>query len=467
MKSKNILRETALKIKNNRYNSSLGVLPILSLIVFISISLLLPITSIAQKIWTINMCLDYAIENNIDLNVAYNGVDRQEINLFESKIQMLPDLNLGSGVNINFGRNIDGNTNNVTYDRTVANSYWASTSVDVFQGLVQQNTIKYNKYLLSASQEQAKYVKNTLILNVLTSYYTVLYSKGLTDVAISQVALSEMQYKRMQKLVDVGRESPITVQELESQWAEDKLSLTLAQNNYNKTILELKHLLRLDTKEFFTIDTTTSDNYSLLLRPEVDSLFDVATQILPEIKEQQYLYKASEKDLAVAKGNLMPRIYMSAGFNTGYFDGDTMSFNSQIENNQNQIVNLGIVIPIFNRGSVYSKIKRKRLAVENQQLSLQKQKDNLYTQIWNAVDDVQASENEFKSARELYEFSELTLKNVTSKMEKGLASTTDYEASKQRFIFAKASLLRARLIYVMRQQMLEFYRTGTWDHLMQ
>ncbi len=50
-------------------------------------------------------------------------------------------------------------------------------------------------------------------------------------------------------------------------------------------------------------------------------------------------------------------------------------------------------------------------------------------------------------------------------MENGLASTTDYDVAKQRFISAQATLLKAKLIYLMRKQMLEFYRKGNWNHL--
>jgi outer membrane protein len=167
----------------------------------------------------------------------------------------------------------------------------------------------------------------------------------------------------------------------------------------------------------------------------------------------------------MAKGGISPRIYVSGGFNTGYFDGDTLGFNTQINNNQNQWVNMGITIPIFNGASVYSRIKRKKIAVFDSELNLQKQREDLYTEIWNAIDDLQSAESEYQASIELYGFSKLTLQNVTKKMEKGLAGPTDFEAAKQRFVNAEATLLKSKLVYIMRRQMLEFYRTGNWGHL--
>ncbi len=423
------------------------------------------ISATAQETWSLVKCIDYAMENNVDLNISFNNAEKQKVTVFESKARLLPTLNIGSGVNYSFGRNIDGNTNTITFDQTMSNNFVVNTSLDLFKGFINLNTISLNKYLLSANKEEATYIKNKLIFDILISYCTILYSKGISEVAQSQLVLSEIQYKRMQKMVDVGRESETTVQELKSQWANDKFRLTIAENNYNKTLLELKQLLRLEVGQTFTIDALGLNSVLSAEKQNIDSLFRKAVNVLPEIKQQEFLFKASVKDLAIAKGGFLPRIYMSAGLYTNYFDGDPLGYSEQIDNNQSQAIGMGINIPIFNKASVYSDIKRKRIAVKDRELLLQKQKDILYSEIWIAVDELQAANNEFQSAKELYDFSELSLKNATKKLEKGLASTTDYEVAKQRFMDAKASLLKSKIVYYMRTQMLQFYKTGNWNHI--
>jgi outer membrane protein TolC len=156
---------------------------------------------------------------------------------------------------------------------------------------------------------------------------------------------------------------------------------------------------------------------------------------------------------------------MSAGYNSNYFDGDTLAYVKQLENNQNQWVNLGISIPLFNHASVYCQRKRKEIALTNQAYELQKRKDLLYAEIVKARDELQSSENEYHASMESREFNLLSLKNVARKMEKGLAGATDFEASKQRVASAEAAVLKAKLIYIMRKQILEFYNSGNWNHL--
>ncbi len=423
------------------------------------------IIAFSQQTWSLTKCVEYAIGHNIELNQKYNEISNKQINVLESKADLLPNLNLGSGVNLNFGRNIDGNTNTITYNQTLSNNYWIESSINLFQGLVRYNTIGFNSFLLSASKQNALYTKNRLVFSVLTSYYTVLYSAGLQKVAQNQVTLSQMQFKRMQKLVDVGKESPITVQELKSQWANDKLLLTRAQNTTGKTLLNLKQLLRLSATQVFEIDSLNIASLVINPIPNVDSVFNAAVNTMPEIKQQEYLLNASEKDLAVAKGNISPRLYLSAGFATNFFDGDTLGYNTQLTNNQSQRINMGIIIPIFNGASTYSKIKRKQIIIKDRELQLEKRREDLYVEIWKAIYDLQSAENEYKSSVELYDFSKLTLQSTTKKIEKGLASTADFEVSKQYFRSAEAGLLKAKLLYVMRMQMVEFYQTGSWQHL--
>ena len=419
----------------------------------------------AQESWKISDCIDYAMENNLDLNMKYNNIESQEVSLKESKANILPNLNFGSNLELNFGRNVDGNDNSVTYDPTLSQNYYLNSSFTLFQGMMKKNGIRFSKYLLKASEQEAEVEKNQLVFKILSSYYTVLYSQGLRDVAESQVGLSKMQYDRMQKLVEVGKESPIIAQDLESQWASDRLSLTKAQNQYNKTILELKQLLRLNVEQSFAIDTNTTQELILNASNNVDSIFIRAKDILPQLKQQQMLLGASEKNLAIAKGGVYPSLNMNAGYSTGFYDQNSLTYGKQLEENQNQWVGLSLRVPIYNRAVVSSDIKRKRIALKDQKLLFEKQKEALYIEIWNAIEDLQSAEKEYQSSQELHDFSELSLKNVTKKLEKGLANTTEFETAKQRYISAQANLLKSKLVYVMRYQMLTFYQTANWDHL--
>jgi outer membrane protein len=425
----------------------------------------LPIFVQAQEKWTLKQCIHYAVKNNIDLNIQKNRVKQQKINFHESKANLFPDLNLGSDWNVNYGRNIDATTNDITFHQTMSNSYWLSSSVDIFQGFVKQNTIRYQKYLLLAYKEENKKLENQLIFKIITSFYTALYSEGLENVAKNQEQLSKNLYERMMRLVEVGKKSPLLVQELKSQWATDQLNYTIAKNRKEQEFLSLKKLLRLTSKSDFEIDSLEGSHFVLMSELDRDSIFFEALSVLPEMKQQKFLLNAYEKNLAVAKGRVSPRLYMSAGYNTGFYDGAEANYGEQIINNQSQQIRMGVLIPVFNNASTHSNIKRKKIDLDNQTLLLEKEKEQIYATIQNMTDNLKGAEKEYYSSLELLDFANLSFKNISTKMEKGLANATDFETAKQRLSAAKAAKLKAKLSYIMYQQILEFYISGSWNHL--
>ena len=435
------------------------------ILIHLTVFLISTLPLCGQQVWSLTDCVQYALGHNLDLNIQNNLVKTQESNLRESKASLFPSLNIGSGLSFNFGRNIDGNTNAITFDRTVSNNYWVGSSIDLFQGFVRQRTIGFNKYLLAAGKAKGEVVKNRLIYDIISAYYVSRYSAGLTNVAARQVTLAKMQYERMKKLVDIGKESPLMAQDLKSQWAADQLNLTKAANQEREKLLELRQLLRLTQHIEFAIDTLKNGDFSIKSLPDMDDLFMTSVQIMPDVREQEYLLFAAMKDLSISRGQLAPRLYLSAGWYTNYFDGSDLPYFNQIENNQNQQIQMGLVIPVFNNGLTSGNIQRKKIALKNQQLQLQKQEDQLYIEIFRIYNNTKAAKDEYDASMELLKQSRLSLQNVAKKLEEGLAGTTDYEVAKQRLLSAEIARLKAQLTYQMNVTFLEYYRTGSWAHI--
>ena len=87
----------------------------------------------AQSVWTLKNCIDYAIENNIDIKSKVLEMESAEIDLNTSQMSRLPNLNANFGENFGFGRSTS--RDGVTVDNTSSNtSFGVSTSVPIFTG---------------------------------------------------------------------------------------------------------------------------------------------------------------------------------------------------------------------------------------------------------------------------------------------------------------------------------------------
>jgi len=432
-------------------------------LLFFSFLLLFSKSITAQKVWNLQDCMDYALQHNIDVSIQKNEVSIQKIKLQQSRANLLPDLNMGVNVSNNYGRNIDGNTNTITFNQTLSNTYWIGSSVTVFQGFVKWNTIQMNKYLLQADMLKKDVLKNQLMMAIITSYYSLQYSIGLEEVAKSQVEVAENQYHRMQKLLEVGRTTPLNVQDLKRQWMSDKLQLAEAKHTKHQEVLKLKKLLNLKVNDTFEV---------AYIKPLVTAIKVLNNNILPEdinafpqIQQQDLLQKVAQKEYAIAKGRILPSLSLSAGYNTYYFDGNPLGFTKQLHDNQNQQIFLSLNIPIFNGANVRSDIRQKKLNFQNQKLQSEKISAQLQTEIQLTYDRLIAAKESYTSYVELVKYNEVSLQTTAKKMEKGLVNTTDFEIAKQRMRMAQAQQLKSFLSYKIYQEILSFYQTGNWEHL--
>jgi outer membrane protein len=440
------------------------------------IVLLLLIISIpemqAQKKWTLEECIDYALTNNIGLQRQKLQSEIDKTNLTKSRMGMLPNLNFGSDVNVGFGRSIDPVTNLITFEQNISNSFSLVSNVSVFNGFASINTIAANKFMLKAGLEAEKVERNTLVVSILGAYYQALYAKGLEDAAALQADLSEKQLFRIQKTVEAGREALSRKYEMESRLSEDKLSYTIAKNNASKAVTDLKQLLQIEPGTEFEILLPELDDIIISNEPiETDSIYNIASQTLPRLKAINYELIASRKQLAAARGTLAPSLTLGGAIYTGFYKilsgaaSEQDPYSRQLKNNNSQAVYVSLQVPIFNRYTSGRNIKLAKINRNDTQLRLELEKNSLYSEIENACLNISRGQDEYAAARANLEFNKKSFDAVEKKFETGLVDVTDYSAAKTTLFKAETEAIRTKLQMLIRRLTIQFYCTGEYETL--
>jgi outer membrane protein len=424
-----------------------------------------------EKKWTLEDCISYAVTNNIGLQRQRLQTETAEVNLFKSKMDILPSVNLGSDASIQYGRSIDPISNGVTFLQNFRNGYALSSSIRLFNGFATLNTISANKFMFKAGLENEKIVRNTLIIDIMGQYYQVLYSKGLESASKMQLELSEKQLFRINKMVETGREALSKQSEIESQVSADKLAYTIAQNSASQAITTLKQMLQLAPGSEF--DILMPDLNSILVTDftySADSIYTIASQILPRLKEIEYELKASKKQIAAARGNLAPSLSLGGQVFTGYYTllNDTSahsSYSTQMKNNFGQAIGVSLNVPIFNNYSTGRSIKLAKIKRNDTELRLQQEKNNLYIDIENACLNFNRGKDEFAAAIANYDFNKKSFYGVEKKFESGLVDVTSYSVAKTTLFRAETEELRTKLQLLIRELTIQFYSTGEYQNL--
>ena len=138
--------------------------------------LLMFYTASAQKVWTLEDCVQYALDHNLDIKKQVLSVETIKKNLLQSKLNLLPDLNANANNVWNFGQTIDMYTNTFANTTVRSNNFYISSNLTLFNGLSKFNTIKQNQINLMAGNYDLDVLKNNISLSVAGFYLDMLFT---------------------------------------------------------------------------------------------------------------------------------------------------------------------------------------------------------------------------------------------------------------------------------------------------
>lgn len=462
----------------------------------LTVLLLCEVTVFSQEKWTLERCIQHALDNNIQIKSQELSTRIQQNNLKQAKFGILPGLNAGANENFTFGRNIDPYTNEFSTDNFSSTNFQISSSLTLFSGMQQYNSIKKAEIDVEAGSAMLDQTKNNIMLAVASAYLNVLYSMDLVEVAEQQKEITGLQLARTEKLVVSGSLPVQSQYELEAQFANEELNIVNYQNQLDITLLNLAQLIEiLDLTEFGimrpNIETITSE--SALLTAE--QIYNQAVQKMPQIKYAELNYLSSEKNLAIAKGAFLPRLTMSASYGSGYssasklIEGINMGnpyisgfatdnignildvyqysydytyaskpFSDQIRDNASTSLAFSLSIPIFNGLQVRSNVKNSAVYLEQSKLQMEQAQKDLFKEIQQAWADTQSAMKKFYATEKTLISMQLSFDYIQIRFDQGLVNTTDYNVAKNNLARTQTELLRAKYDYIFKQKILDFYR---------
>lgn len=435
-------------------------------LVIITTLLALSIGIYAQKQWTLRQCIDYAIENNIEIKQQELQVKNSELTLSTSKNSRLPNLNADASAGVNFGQYVDKSTNSAITSNASGASLNISTSIPIFTGFSIPNQIKRDKLELQAATEGLKKAKENLELQVTSYFLEVLFKKEILKVYQDQVELSKKQVLKTEDLVEAGKVPKSQLYDIKAELAKHELNVTTAQNNYDLNVLNLSQLLNLETDKGFSIAEPSSingdvlaENMSSIIPP--DQIYQSAIEIKPHVKEAQYLVESKKKSLKMAQANYYPTLSFSARYGTSVqrlYGSMNRDFTDQFRDNGSEYIGVSLSIPIFNRFQTRNRVRAARLDISNQQLQLDNVKLALYKEIQQAYQSATAAQAEYISTEKAYEAAKESFNYADDRYSIGKSTVFEYSEAQTKLFSSKSEQIQAKYEFLFRAKILDFYR---------
>lgn len=416
--------------------------------------------------WTLQQCIEYALDNNIQIKQQELQVKMGKNRLTRAEHNALPSLNASANHSYSFGRSTNFITNQKERMDIMSTSASINTQFTLFQGFQLSNTRKQEILNLQASLSDVAQLKNDISLNIAAAYLQILFAYELVESAEMQLELSSMQVDRTQKLVDAGSLPTSNLMEMEAQRASDELQLVNVQNQLELAYLTLIQLLDIRQGDKFVIYRPHQVGVEQEVGAELSSqIYEEAVNSMPQIKGAEYRVHSAQRGVQIARGGQSPRISLVAGYGTGAqqkLRTDLLisedPFLDQIRDNANTNVGINLSIPIFNGSQVRTSISDARIQLENSRLNLEHQKNLLYKEIQQAQADAVAAYNKYRATQKNMDALQEAFRHIEHRFSLGLANSLDYTTSKTRMAKAEADLLSAKFEYIFKLKILDFYK---------
>jgi outer membrane protein len=433
-----------------------------SLILFSIFWFLVGNALVAQNTWNLSRCISFSIENNIGLKKMEIQQQIASEDLSQSKRNLLPGVSASSNAGISFGRSIDPNTNGIVNTNFFNNSYSLGASMTLFDGFRLVNQIEYQKFRKKAAELNQLNAIDDLAFGVMNSYFDVLYYKGMLKIAQEQVETSRINLKKIERQVELGVKSRPDLLEMKANFEMEELRRIQVENSLKTASLQLKQRMnRTDTTEL-VLDEEQSPMV-VTGKQDQQNLFSSYTQWSPYYQSFEAQLKASRKSLAISRSQLYPSLNANASMGTAFYEttkdeaGKTIGFRTQLDNNRSQYLGASVSIPIFSRWAGRSDIKKAKLQVEQAQNTLDEEKQKLYFEMVNNLNDLEAIEKEYNQYLKQQDADQLAFQAAEKKFEQGLVSVVDFYIAKNRLANSVSQVLNARLHWEIKKRLLDFY----------
>lgn len=426
------------------------------LLLFLSV----PVLLFGQSEMSLNECIRLAWKQNPAIRNGAIGIKEAKTDYVASVGAFLPRIVANAETGKRFGRSLD-DTNGYTSESFEEGTVGFDMTLSLFEGFSRINQVRFQKINKERSEWALKEKQNELAYQVTDAYYKVILERQLLNLALEQSRLSERYLKQTESFVELGLKSASDLQEVKARREGDIYRYQSRENTCRIALLHLKQLMNIQPGDtLLIIDKITASELPLHSVSSVDALYAQSMEVLPEMRMMDLKRKAAHKEYAIAGGAFSPSIFARFTVGSNYYN--TAFSARQLRDNIGKYIGIGVSFPLLSglqRLTNQRKLKLNMYRLKNEE---ELEKQQLYTDIEQTLLSLHAGYSEHQQALSQLDAETLVLKESERKWEEGLISVFQLMEVRNRFIAAKAEVVRVRLQVEMMAKLEKYYRQGTF-----
>lgn len=447
------------------------------------------------KLWTLQECVQYALDNNIQIQQSELSLEESEIDRSDAIGNYLPGVNLSADNSWNSGLTQDVTTGILEQQTTRNLSLNATASIPIFHGLENLKQWQKAKMTELANQYSLEEMKDNVLLNITNAYLNILVNKERLEVLKEQNQLTLEELERARILINEGASAAGDSLDIKATYAQEKQQIVAAQNDVRITRINLAQLLQItDYKNFDIADAEYDVPVETMLIHTPEEIIQNAKENRYEIKSAEQELEISKKDVEIAKSRFYPTLDGFVNFNTresgarraqqGSIDPDNPTqvigqiegtgenvvspnylveeigpspFFKQLSRNKGWSYGIRLSIPVLNGFSTRNSVKRSEIQVKRNVYELEQAKLDLESNVYQAYIDAQGAAEAYQAAQVVADSKQRAFEYTQTRFDVGRITSFEFSQAKFDLANAKSNLVNAKFDYIFKLKVLELY----------
>lgn len=408
----------------------------------------------ASKTWTLQECLDYAYQNNIQVRQSRNNQLSGIEDTKQAKAALFPSLVVSTTQSYT-----NYPSSEVTDNNSYTGTYGITAGMTIFEGGKLRTEVKRQKVQNQMDALSVEESVNDIRIAIVQAYMQCLYAADAVRINRSTAEASKAQRDRAEEMLRTGSISRVDFAQLQSQYSSDEYQIVVAGSTLDNYKLQLKQLLELDIMEEMNpaVPGVKEENVLKALPPK-NEVYETALKVMPQIRRGELGIEAAKLEEKSARAGFFPSISLSASVGTGHMSNNDFESGSQIWNRFNENVGLTLNIPIFSNRKNRTAVNKAKIALNDSYLEWTSLQKELLRNVESAYLDAVSAQAQYLSAREKEKYARESYELTSEQFRVGVKNTVELITAQNEYSAAQQQVLQAKYLTLLSIELLNIYQ---------
>lgn len=408
----------------------------------------------ASKTWTLQECLDYAYQNNIQVRQSRNNQLSGIEDTKQAKAALFPSLVASTTQSYT-----NYPSSEVTDNNSYTGTYGITAGMTIFEGGKLRTEVKRQKVQNQMDALSVEESVNDIRIAIVQAYMQCLYAADAVRINRSTAEASKAQRDRAEEMLRTGSISRVDFAQLQSQYSSDEYQIVVAGSTLDNYKLQLKQLLELDImEEMNPAGPGVKEENVLKALPPKNEVYETALKVMPQIRRGELGIEAAKLEEKSARAGFFPSISLSASVGTGHMSNNDFESGSQIWNRFNENVGLTLNIPIFSNRKNRTAVNKAKIALNDSYLEWTSLQKELLRNVESAYLDAVSAQAQYLSAREKEKYARESYELTSEQFRVGVKNTVELITAQNEYSAAQQQVLQAKYLTLLSIELLNIYQ---------